>query len=185
MRMSALPLCLLIFSLYSSHGMAQIFRCDGPDGRKIFSSSPCGNDARQLSNEDLIPNSGGNLGASTHRNHLANHNNLTSPSYRNRNLVSLDSQLITSRYDELSRIVTRLVGIENSRPFQQRINANKARALKATRMNENASQINARFDAELEEIRRIHLGNNVRMANEWIRVEADRDTALFGLVPLR
>jgi len=33
-------------------------------------------------------------------------------------------------------------------------------------MNANSSQINARFDAELEDIRRIPLGNDSRMASE-------------------
>ena len=185
MRMSILAFSTVIFLLLSSPTTAQIFRCDAPDGRKIFSSSPCGNDARQLSNEELTPNSGGNLGASSgQRNQLPNHNSQTSTTNSQRNLRTVDTQLITSRYDELSRIVTRLVGIENSKSLQQRINANRARALRATSMNANASQINARFDAELENIRRVNLGNNSRMASEWIRVEADRDTALFGLRPL-
>lgn len=183
MRISILPFCVLIFSLFSSQAMAQIFSCDSSDGHKIFSSKPCGNNSRQISNEELTPNSGGNLGASSQRNQLPNHNSQTSTTNNQRNLRSFDSQLITSRYDELSRIVTRLVGVENSKSLQQRISANKVRALRATSMNANTSQINARFDAELEDIRRIHLGNNSRMASEWIRVEAERDTALFGLTP--
>ena len=183
MRVSILAFSAVIYLLFSSQTTAQIFRCDAPDGRKIFSSTPCGSDSRQLSNEELTPNSGGNLGASGQRNQVPNNNSQTSTANSQRNARPIDTQLITSRYDELSRIVTRLVGIENSKSLQQRINANRARALRATTMNANASQINARFDAELENIRRIHLGNNSRMASEWIRVEADRDTALFGLTP--
>lgn len=183
MRISIIAFSALTFLLLSSIATAQIFRCDAPDGRKIFSSTPCGIDAKLLSNEELTPNSGGNLGASSQTSQMPNHNSQTSNTNNQRYQRPVDSQLITSRYDELSRIVTRLVGIENSKSLQQRINTNKARALRATSMNANASQINARFDAELENIRRIHLGNNSRMASEWIRVEADRDTALFGLTP--
>lgn len=184
--MSNWKLCLYlcVLSLISSDSMGQVYRCDGADGRKIFSNTPCGNDARAMSHEELTPNSGGSLGVSRHSNLRTNTSDPSFSQRQDSNPRPIDSQLITSRYDELSRIVTRLVGVENSKPYQQRIHANRTRALRATRINANASQINARFDAQLEEIRRIHLGNHSRMASEWIRVEAERDTALFGLPPI-
>lgn len=170
----------LVALLASSQALSQVYQCTGDEGRKVFSSSPCGPDAHQLSEQELTPTSGGLLGVPRQ------HSGLTSDSPAGFSVGQtgqpVDKQKIATRYADLSSIVDWLIG--NHQPallqgFMNDIRFNQARAMRAEGIRPNENAINIRFDEQLEQLQRQHLGDSVNLARAWISLEAERDTALY------
>ncbi|QEW06911.1 DUF4124 domain-containing protein [Nitrincola iocasae] len=165
--------------LLSSEALSQVYRCTGDNGQKVFSNLPCGPDAHQIPALDLTPTSGGTLGVQPGQRSLGHSagGNAGRP---------LDKQLITTRYQDLRSIVNRLVGSDQPAlrdRLRSEIQRNESRALRANLLHPDWNVINGRYDERLEQIQRQHLGDNVNLARAWIRLEAERDAALFLLAP--
>ncbi|KGK40905.1 hypothetical protein LH51_18760 [Nitrincola sp. A-D6] len=163
--------------LVSTQALSQVYRCTGDNGQKVFSSLPCGPDAHQIPALELTPTSGGSLGVQQGQRSLSpgNARNAGRP---------LDKQLITTRYQDLRSIVNRLVGSDQPAlrdRLRNEIQRNEVRALRAEVLHPDWNVINGRYDERLEQIQRQHLGDNVNLARAWIRLEAERDAALFLL----
>ena len=170
--------------LAATPAFSQVYRCTGDGGQKVFSSSPCGSDAEQLSAEELTPTSGGTLGVPQKQPEMDYQN--TDSYGASQSGQSLDRQLIAKRYEDLGSIVDWLVGSDKPALRERlgnEIQLNRARAMRADALHPDWREINVRFDERLEEIQRNHFDDNASLASEWIKLEAERDAAMLLFTP--
>lgn len=164
--------------LAATPAFSQVYRCTGADGQKVFSSSPCGADAEQLSAEELTPTRGGTLGVPQKQ---------PEPDFRHPPGDGIpDKQLIAKRYDDLSSIIDWLVGRDKPELRERLANEvqlNRARAMRAEALHPDWREINARHDEQLEEIQRYYFDDNASLAREWVKLEAERDAAMLLFTP--
>lgn len=175
--MKTLPHLTLLLTLgISAPASADIYKCEGPDGRKIYSDMPCSADAKpvpkdafRVNSATLVPDGSAKPAKSTRTKTDA--------------ALEVNREAIRTRYKELKALTRRLVGYDNKallKRVNRRIDANLRRALSAKSVSKERSNIHHRFDKQVAEAKRHYLTDHPRMAQALVTLEAERDEALYG-----
>ncbi|SIQ23281.1 DUF4124 domain-containing protein [Marinobacterium stanieri] len=176
--MKTLPHFTLLLTLgISMPASADIYKCEGPDGRKIYSDMPCSADAKpvpkdafRVNSATLVPDGSAKPAKSTKKKDSSV-------------ALEVNREAIRTRYKELKALTRRLVGYDNKALLKRvngRIDANLRRALTAKSVSKERSNIHHRFDKQVAEAKRHYLTDHPGMAQALVTLEAERDEALYG-----
>ncbi|EXJ09619.1 MULTISPECIES: DUF4124 domain-containing protein [Nitrincola] len=155
-----------------------IYKCVHPDGRLIFSDTQCGDQAEILEQEGSL-----NSIPSFAQPAEATRSEPTTDSKPEALSISERNQL-NNRYTQLSREIDAFFLYSERHELQHLqsvLSHNHQAALAATSVAQDAHAINQRFNNQARDLRTRLWQNKKLMARELIKLEAQRDAALYGL----
>ncbi len=174
--MNRLPYIALTITLCcAQHAMAGVYKCISQDGRKVFSSSPCSQNAQYISNRDLRVNRI-DLAPDKPKHSEKQGKKASRPE------LEVNREAIKSRYKDLKALTRRLVGYDNQallKRINKRIDANLRRALSAKSVSAEKRAVHRQYDEEVAAAKRRYLTDHPSMAEALVTIEAKRDEALY------